>query len=31
MKREEIVAAGGAHFDAGFVFWALGLTFAALG
>lgn len=31
MKREEIVAAGGAHCDGGFVFWVLGLTFAALG
>ena len=31
MKREEIVAAGGAHCDGGFVFWLLGLIFAALG
>jgi len=31
MKREEIVAAGGAHCDGGFAFWVLGLTFAALG
>jgi len=31
MKRKEIVAAGGAHCDGGFVFWLLGLTFAALG
>jgi len=31
MKREEIVAAGGAHCDGGFVMWVLGLTFAALG
>ncbi len=31
MKREEIVAAGGAHCDGGFVFWLLGLTFAAFG
>jgi len=31
MKREEIVAAGGAHCDGGFVFWLLGLTFAVLG
>jgi len=28
MKREEIVAAGGAHCDGGFVFWVLELTFA---
>ena len=31
MKREEIVAAGGAHCDGGFIFWLLGLTFAVLG
>jgi len=31
MKRKEIVAAGGAHCDGGFVFWLLGLTFAVLG
>ena len=31
MKREEIVAAGGAHCDGGFVLWLLGLTFAVLG
>jgi len=31
MKREEIVDAGGAHCDWGFVFWLLGLLFAALG
>ena len=31
MKREEIVAAGGAHLDGGYVLWVLGLTFAALG
>jgi len=31
MKREEIIAAGGAHCDGGFVLWSLGLTFAALG
>ena len=31
MKREEIIAAGGAHCDGGFVFWVLGLTFAAFG
>ena len=31
MKREEIVAAGGAHCDGGFAFWVLGLAFAALG
>ena len=31
MKREEIVAAGGSHCDGGFVFWFLGLTFAAFG
>ena len=31
MKSEEIVAAGGAHCDGGFVFWLLGLTFAAFG
>ena len=31
MKREEIVDAGGAHCDGGFVFWSLGLLFAALG
>jgi len=31
MKREEIVAAGGAHCDGGWVLWLLGLTFAVLG
>ena len=31
MKREEIIAAGGAHCDGGFVCWLLGLTFAAFG
>jgi hypothetical protein len=31
MKREEIVAAGGAHCGGGFIFWVLGLTFAVLG
>jgi len=31
MKREEIVAAGGAHCDAGFVIGILGITFAVLG
>ena len=31
MKREEIISSGGAHCDGGFVFWVLGLTFAALG
>ncbi len=31
MKREETVDAGGAHCDGGFVFWVLGLLFAALG
>jgi len=31
MKREEIVDSGGAHCDGGFVFWLLGLLFAALG
>jgi len=31
MKREEIVAAGGAHCDGGWVCWLLGLTFAAFG
>ena len=31
MKLEEIVAAGGAHCDAGFVIGILGLVFAALG
>jgi len=31
MKRKEIVAAGGAHCDAGFVFWSLGIVFAVLG
>jgi hypothetical protein len=31
MKREEIVAAGGAHCDGGFVFWLLGIAFAAFG
>jgi len=31
MKREEIVAAGGAHCDGGYVLWLLGLTFAILG
>jgi len=31
MKCKEIIAAGGAHCDGGFVFWLLGLTFAAFG
>ena len=31
MKREEIIAAGGAHCDGGFVCWLLGLAFAAFG
>jgi len=31
MKREEIIAAGGAHCDGGFVFWGLGLVLAGLG
>jgi hypothetical protein len=31
MKLEEIIAAGEAHCDAGFIIGILGLTFAALG
>ena len=31
MKREEIIAAGGAHCDAGFVTGILGIAFAGLG
>ena len=31
MKRKEIVAAGGAHCDGGFVLWFLGIIFAVLG
>ena len=31
MKREEIIASGGAHCDGGFVFWNLGLVFAVIG
>ena len=31
MKREEIISSGGAHCDGGFVFWFLGLVFAAIG
>jgi hypothetical protein len=31
MKREEIIAAGGAHCDAGFVIGILGISFAVLG
>ena len=29
MKREEIVAAGGAHCDGAFVLWFLGIAFVA--
>ena len=31
MKRKEIVAAGGAHCDAGFVLALVGITFAVFG
>ena len=31
MKREEIVAAGGAHCDGAFVLWFLGIAFVVLG
>ena len=31
MKRDEIVASGGAHCDAGFVLGILGISFAVLG
>ena len=31
MKREEIVAAGGAHCDGAFVLWLLGIAFVVLG
>jgi len=31
MKREEIIAAGPAHCDAGFVIGIVGITFAVLG
>ena len=31
MKREEIVAAGGAHCDAGFVIGIIGIAFAVFG
>ncbi|MCP8309164.1 MAG: hypothetical protein H3Z53_06725 [archaeon] len=31
MKRKEIIAAGGAHCDGGFVFWLLGIAFAVFG
>ena len=31
MKLKEIMAAGGAHCDGGFVFWLLGLLFAIFG
>ena len=31
MKLEEIIAAGGAHCDAGFVIGIFGIVFAALG
>ncbi len=31
MKREEIIAAGGAHCDGGFVLWNLGIVFVVLG
>jgi hypothetical protein len=31
MKREEIVAAGGAHCDGAFVLWNLGIAFVVLG
>ena len=31
MKREEIVAAGGAHCDGAFVLWLLGIGFVVLG
>jgi hypothetical protein len=31
MKREEIVASGGAHCDGAFVLWFLGIAFVILG
>jgi len=31
MKREEIVAAGGAHCDGAFVLWLLGIALVVLG
>ena len=31
MKRKEIIAAGGAHCDGGFVLWLLGIIFAVFG
>jgi len=31
MKREEIVAAGGAHCDGAFVLWFIGIAFVVLG
>jgi hypothetical protein len=31
MKRDEIVAAGGAHCDAGFIIGIVGISFAVLG
>ncbi|UCF45302.1 MAG: hypothetical protein JSW44_01320 [Candidatus Bathyarchaeota archaeon] len=31
MKLKQIMAAGGAHCDGGFVFWILGLLFAVFG
>ena len=31
MKREEIIASGGAHCDAGFVIGILGIAFAVVG
>lgn len=31
MKREEIVAAGGAHCDGAFVLWFLGIAFVVFG
>ena len=31
MKREEIVASGGAHCDGAFVLWILGISFIVLG
>ena len=31
MKREEIVASGGAHCDGGFVLWFFGIAFVVLG
>ena len=31
MKRDEIIASGGAHCDAGFILGILGISFAVLG